>query len=197
MQLELDCVQSFHEKINAPTVDFPTDHADDKELHSLVSQAEALADELETLRKSRPNDIRITRIELMYSEVVETCRGLMDGDRVETADGLADSLYVILGTALTYNMPLRELFACVHSSNMTKVKSKDEEGFRCKEKGEAYKPPNIQGVLDVWDQLNREDLDNGRQKMCSRRQAVTSALASGQPLNQWFKDKDENKENLS
>ena len=45
------------------------------------------------------------RMNLIVEELGETHKAMAAGDLIETADGLADTLYVIAGTAATYGAP--------------------------------------------------------------------------------------------
>lgn len=53
-----------------------------------------------------------------YKELKSEEESLMIG----IADGLADLLYVVFGTALSFGIPIESVFAEVHRSNMTKEK---------------------------------------------------------------------------
>jgi predicted HAD superfamily Cof-like phosphohydrolase len=65
---------------------------------------------------------------------------------IEIADALADLLYVVFGTALSYGIPIDEVFAEVHRSNMTKSTEKNEFGKTIK--GPNFEPPNIRKILE-------------------------------------------------
>lgn len=83
---------------------------------------------------------------LMREELEETCQALADGDLVEVADGLADLLYVVLGTAVSCGIDLSPIFDEVHISNM----SKRNGGMRVDGKimkGPGFKPPRIRELL--------------------------------------------------
>jgi predicted HAD superfamily Cof-like phosphohydrolase len=93
---------------------------------------------------------QLLRIRLLTEETTELLVALGDQDLVEIADGLADLVYVVAGTALAYGIPLDRVFVEVHRSNMTKVwpdglVHKREDGKVLKPPG--YSPPNIAGVL--------------------------------------------------
>ena len=69
--------------------------------------------------------------------------------REEVADALADLLYVVFGTAVSYGIPIDEVFAEVHRSNMTKSMNKDEKSIPGKTlKGDSYEPPQIAAILE-------------------------------------------------
>lgn len=68
---------------------------------------------------------------------------------IDIADALADLLYVVFGAALAYGIPIADVFAEVHRSNMTKSMLKDEKSVKGKTlKGDDYDPPNIRKVLE-------------------------------------------------
>jgi RimJ/RimL family protein N-acetyltransferase/NTP pyrophosphatase (non-canonical NTP hydrolase) len=67
------------------------------------------------------------------------------GDRVEIADALADIVYVVYGTALSYEIDLNAVLAEVHASNMTKDAPLEPGGKAVK--GPGYRPPDIAGIL--------------------------------------------------
>jgi predicted HAD superfamily Cof-like phosphohydrolase len=66
--------------------------------------------------------------------------------RVEIADALADLLYVVFGTCVSYGIPIDEVFAEVHRSNMTKSKFKSEYGKT--KKGKNYEEPNLKPIIE-------------------------------------------------
>lgn len=70
---------------------------------------------------------------------------------VEIADGIADSIYVLIGTALEFGIPLDDVWDKVQESNMDKVDPatgkvrKREDGKVLKPEG--WKPPDIAEVI--------------------------------------------------
>ena len=67
-----------------------------------------------------PNDRKRLRIALIEEEVGETIEAIRAGDLVEVADGIADSIVVLVGTALEYGIDLSAVWAEVHRTNMSK-----------------------------------------------------------------------------
>lgn len=61
------------------------------------------------------------RAALLAEECQETVEALERGDMEKIADGLADVIYVAIGTALEFGIPLERVWAEVHRSNMAKV----------------------------------------------------------------------------
>lgn len=92
------------------------------------------------------SDLRLYRAHLMVEELGEVLVALATKDEVKFADGLADLSYVVEGTALTFGIPLTQVFEEVHRSNMTKSRPKDDQ--RMARKGDNYDPPNIQDAID-------------------------------------------------
>lgn len=77
---------------------------------------------------------------------------------VEVADGIADSIYVLVGTAISYGIPIDRIFREVHRSNMTKtaIKAMDGHKYGTKTpKGPDYIPPDIAGILSRPNQLTK------------------------------------------
>lgn len=68
-----------------------------------------------------PDAARIElRKSLIREEVGETLKAIDDGDLIEVADGIADSIVVLVGTALEFGIPLTRIWNEVHRSNMSK-----------------------------------------------------------------------------
>ncbi len=95
-----------------------------------------------------PNDIRrpILRRELNKEEYDELWEAMVTGDVVEIADGIADLIYVLLGTALEYGIDMEPIWDEVQRTNMLK------EGGGIRGDGkilkpEGWQPPNIAGLL--------------------------------------------------
>ena len=68
-----------------------------------------------------PDKVAILRIRLIHEELDELHDAMDDEDIVKIADGLADLLYVVFGTAVSYGMPMDEIFDIVHRYNMSKL----------------------------------------------------------------------------
>lgn len=96
-------------------------------------------------------DLRRNLLDEEYKEYLDAVES---GDLVEIADALADMIYVIHGTALTYGVDLDAVVAEVHRSNMSKLGDDGrplvrEDGKVLK--GPSYFRPNISGVLGASD----------------------------------------------
>jgi len=93
---------------------------------------------------------RKLRIKLLDEEVFEYTDAEYADDLVEIADALADIIYIACGTAVSYGIPLDDVFAEVHRSNMAKLVDgkviRREDGKI--QKPEGWTPPDIKGVLE-------------------------------------------------
>lgn len=92
------------------------------------------------------------RVKLMISELSELVDAMANEDLVEIADGIADLLYVVIGTGITYGIPMKKVFDQVHANNMTKV---GPDGYAIKDasgkvqKPDDYKPVDLSWILDM------------------------------------------------
>jgi predicted HAD superfamily Cof-like phosphohydrolase len=92
------------------------------------------------------------RVALLEEEVGEFVAASEKGDLVGIADALADIVYVIYGTALTYGIDLDTVLREVHRSNMSKLGSDGKPLIREDGKvlkSEKYLPPDIASVLNL------------------------------------------------
>jgi predicted HAD superfamily Cof-like phosphohydrolase len=90
------------------------------------------------------------RVALLREEVGELITASAKSDLIGIADGLADIIYVVYGTALTYGIDLDAVLREVHRSNMSKLGSDGKPILR--EDGKVVKsseyfPPDIASVL--------------------------------------------------
>jgi NTP pyrophosphatase (non-canonical NTP hydrolase) len=83
---------------------------------------------------------------LIIEEVGETLNALKYDDLVELADGITDSIVVLLGTAVTYGIDIRPIWDEVHRSNMSKIGGLIREDGKLL-KPSSYSPPNIKDIL--------------------------------------------------
>lgn len=94
-------------------------------------------------------DERELRMSLLEEEFNEYFDAEENADIVEIADALADIIYIALGTAVSYGIPLDKVFEEVHRSNMAKLV--DGKVLRRADgkiqKPEGWTPPDIAGIL--------------------------------------------------
>jgi len=81
--------------------------------------------------------------ELIIKEISETLDAIDKGDLVKIADGIADSIVVLLGTAVTYGIDMRPIWDKVHKSNMAK-KGGEMRGDGKLLKPKGWKSPEIE-----------------------------------------------------
>lgn len=101
---------------------------------------------------------RSLRRKLLHEEYMEYIVAENEDNIVEIADALADIIYIALGTAVSYGIPLDKIFEEVHRSNMAKLV--DGKVLR-REDGKIQKPegwtaPDVAGIL----QKQKETLHN-------------------------------------
>ena len=86
------------------------------------------------------------RMALINEETAELYVAMHMGDLIGIADGLADLLYVVLGTAVEYGIEIEPIFNEVHRSNMSKVGgTKREDGKLIKPA--TYSPANLEPLI--------------------------------------------------
>ena len=89
------------------------------------------------------------RIRLIREELGEFEKAANDRDLVKIADALADLLYVIYGTGVSYGIDLEPIFREVHKSNMSKG-DPDVRIINGKiQKAKNYRPPDLQPILET------------------------------------------------
>ena len=117
-------VAEFHRSFNLPMQRFPTTEIGD--------------------------DLAKLRIALLEEEVGEFVTASEKGDLIGIADALADIVYVVYGTALTYGIDLDSILHEVHRSNMSKLAADGKPLIRADGKvlkSEQYFPPDIASAL--------------------------------------------------
>ncbi len=82
------------------------------------------------------------RRNLIKEEVKETLDAIRKNDIAALADGITDSIVVLLGTAVTYGIDIRPVWDIVHASNMAKASGTlRADGKMLKPKG--WQPPDV------------------------------------------------------
>ncbi len=121
MNLEQKEVQQFHETFNIHIAHKPT----------IPSE-----------------DITVRRVNLITEELLELRDAMKNGDIVEIADGIADLLYVVYGTAVECGLDMEPIFAEVHRSNMTKIGGHFNE-YKKLVKPPTYDPPHLLPLIEA------------------------------------------------
>lgn len=88
----------------------------------------------------------VLRATLIDEEIRELHDAINAGDLPLAVDAIVDSIYVLLGTAVTFGVDLEPIFQAVHAANMRKV------GGVIREDGKVLKPdgwvaPDVEGLL--------------------------------------------------
>ena len=108
---------------------------------------------------------------LIRNKSDELIASMLKGDLIGVADGLADVLYVVIGTAVAYGIDIQEVFDEVHRSNLSKTVwdeenqrwyiEKDEFGKGIKP--DTYSPANIPPIIarqiangQAWDDFHKD-----------------------------------------
>lgn len=127
---------------------------------------EACEQEVKRYPKLPSEEIRDLRIKLMREELEgedELIESMLSGNLVGIADGIADVLYVVIGTAVAYGINIQEVFNEVQRSNMTKAVWDHETG-RYKvvknEHGKVLKPETF-SPANLYPIVERQ-INNGR-----------------------------------
>lgn len=116
---------------------------DVKEFHKAFGQRIGIKPEFPSKEE------RLLRKKLIDEEFDELMEAEENNDFVEVADALADIIYIALGTAVSYGIPLDKVFDEVHRSNMAKlVDGKVHRRADGKiQKPEGWTAPNISDIL--------------------------------------------------
>ena len=137
-------VRRFHHVYGLP---IQTDGAS-LERESLDMRMSLIAEEFSELVGAVYGQAARAEIESSYRRAVAVDDGTRD--TVETADALADLIYVIYGMALETGIDLAAVLAEVQRSNMSKLGADGKPVYREDGKvlkGPGYFPPNVEAVL--------------------------------------------------
>ena len=93
-------------------------------------------------------DTRRLRIRLIQEEFDELKESMAAGNLAALAKEMADLLYVVYGTAVSYGIDMEPVFREVHRSNLSKVGGyKREDGKWVKPP--TYSPASIEPIIDA------------------------------------------------
>lgn len=147
MDLEQRAVQAFHAKHSFPIAEaIGTFHQEGMtDIGSALAQLSKAA--LTGAESRKPADLGMVRMHLILEEAAELCDAIANSDKVAAADALGDLLYVVLGAAVSWDIPLGAVFWEIQKSNMTKA-VRDPRDTRLRNKGDSYVPPDVQGAME-------------------------------------------------
>jgi hypothetical protein len=97
------------------------------------------------------------RFHLMAEELAELMLHINKGEVLGTCDGLGDLLYVVIGTAVAYRLPAKEVSDEVCRSNETKAPRDPKNNTRLRNKGKDFSPPDFMLVLAKGRQRLRKE----------------------------------------
>lgn len=149
MQEQVNKTRKFHRKHGfSLDKDLTSFKSDDNMTRYLKALAVELLTHAKDIEGMMPNehDPRLARTQLMVEELGETILGLANCNEVETLDGLSDLVFVTIGTALAFGLPIVEGLDEVCDSNLTKD-PRDKTDPRLRRKGPDYVPPNMARVI--------------------------------------------------
>lgn len=100
---------------------------------------------------------------LIENKSDELIASMLKGDLVGIADGIADVLYVVIGTSAAYGIDIQEVFDEVHRSNLSKsVWSEEQQRYLVQKdqygkliKTDTYSPADIEPII-------QRQIDNGK-----------------------------------
>lgn len=88
-------------------------------------------------------------IRLLDEEAGELSRAMAASNLDKIADGIGDTLYVVLGLALQYGIDPSLVLEAVHRSNLTRELPSDDSAREGKvPRGAEYVPPDLNGVIE-------------------------------------------------
>ena len=122
-----------------------------------VAMGQPVGEEISDLDNADLLKMRAKLIEEETKEVVqetlwEDAFGVPKVDKLELTKELADLLYVTYGMAVTFGLPIDEVFERVHRSNMSKLGDDGKPLYRDDGKvlkGPNYQPPKLDDLFDV------------------------------------------------
>lgn len=93
------------------------------------------------LGRDTPSDLIDLRLRLMDEELTEVFEAINQRDAVMTAHELADLIYVVMGTAVAFGIPIDEVFAAVSRANLSKIDASTGKPFEVVD-GKVRKGPD-------------------------------------------------------
>lgn len=108
-----------------------------------------------------PKEVEDLRWQLIAEEISELGDSMFDTfDLAGIADGIVDSIYVLIGTAIAYGIDLRPVWDAVQAANMAKTGGgKRDDGKILKPPG--WEAPDVEGILNDQKPLGVCCCDNG------------------------------------
>jgi len=92
-------------------------------------------------------DIEIFRQTLLRQEYRELNDAIERGDLEQIFGEILDMIYVLIGTALVYGLPLHQGMIAVHNANMRKQRAMGDSNTTKPIKPPGWVPPNLREIL--------------------------------------------------
>lgn len=106
--------------------------------------------------ESFPTWPRFDRMRLAYTlvkeEMIELDDAISKGSIVDTADAIADTIYVLLGMSAAMGIDLRPIWVAVHRSNMAKEGGSSRHDGKIM-KPDGWAPPDLTTILELQNSL--------------------------------------------
>jgi predicted HAD superfamily Cof-like phosphohydrolase len=103
---------------------------------------------IQTVPTNLADEIQQLRVRLIQEEFDELKESMATGNLASVAKEMADLLYVVYGTAVSYGIDMRPVFQEVHRSNLSKVggyKRADGKWM----KPPSYSPAQLEPILEA------------------------------------------------
>lgn len=145
-------VAGFHRKYGFPMNISITDTDPDND-ESVRSWGETLLRMSVRLKKTamemmEAGDPRLYRFYHTLEELGEFGIALANRDEIELADALGDLQYLLLGDAVTFDIPMGEVFDEIHRSNMTKTRKIGDERMKDRSAESGFLPPDLKTAIE-------------------------------------------------
>src|SRR3977135_3653408 len=118
-----------------------TEFDDVKEWHQKMNLRTGMDYRIDTIDK-----VWMGRIRLITEELAELAEAIAKEDWPEFADALADLTWVVLGTAVEFDIPFNEVWNEVKRSNFTKIGGIPDIAGKI-QKPPGFSPPDIDKIL--------------------------------------------------
>lgn len=116
---------------------------------------------IQTSPTNLTDEIRQLRVRLIQEEFDELKESMATGNLVSVAKEMADLLYVVYGTAVSYGIDMKPVFQEVHRSNLSKVggyKRADGKWM----KPPSYSPAQLEPILETQREQPATDTASAR-----------------------------------
>ena len=117
------------------------------DIHDLHVALGGVAGHIELRPTIPPVEVYMLCYELIQEEGSETLQALREEDLVKLADGIVDTIVVLLGTAVSYGIDIRPIWDEIHRTNMLKSTGPIRESDGKRLKPENWEHPKVRELL--------------------------------------------------